>query len=206
MSTSKDITSFDDMPSRRASANSYSEDPPTSSHSMEIMMKLIRCSVSSMLAFHRGTFQFYTDEEENATETAYFFFINACRCKDKKGVFTDVSSFDQNDGILVNQPVNRLQQGMVDFFTDEIKTYLVGNNEPIACTTSHHLLASKVRERLELFKKLKRAVEELAIEIPNHAEMFTFVVLKKEISMFDQTLTEKSSILKSINEGLINFR
>ena len=95
---------------------------------------------------------------------------------------------------------------MVDFFTDEIKTYLVGNNEPIACTTSHYLLANKVRERLELFKKLKRAVEELAIEIPNHAEMFTFVVLKKEINMFDQTLTEKSNVLKSINEGLINFR
>ena len=109
-------------------------------------------------------------------------------------------------GILVNQPVNRLQQGMVDFFTDEIKTYLVGNNEPIACTTSHYMLSSKVKERLELFKKLKRAVEELAIEIPNHAEMFTFVVLKKEISMFDQTLTEKSKTLKSISEGLINFR
>ena len=70
----------------------------------------------------------------------------------------------------------------------------------------YYVLANKVRERLELFKKLKRAVEELAIEIPNHAEMFTFVVLKKEINMFDQTLTEKSNVLKSINEGLINFR
>ena len=95
---------------------------------------------------------------------------------------------------------------MIDFFTDEIKTYLVGNNEPIACTTSHYILSNKVKDRLDLFKKLKRAVEELAIEIPNHAEMFTFVVLKKEISMFDQTLTEKSKTLKSISEGLINFR
>ena len=71
---------------------------------------------------------------------------------------------------------------MVDFFTDEIKTYLFGNNEPIACTTSHHILSKKIRDRLELFKKLKRAVEELAIEIPNHAEMYTFVVLKKDIN------------------------
>ena len=73
---------------------------------------------------------------------------------------------------------------MVDFFTDEIKTYLVGNNDPIACTTSHHILSKKIRDRLELFKKLKKAVEELAIEIPNHAEMYTFVVLKKDINSF----------------------
>ena len=95
---------------------------------------------------------------------------------------------------------------MVDFFTDEIKTYLVGNNDPIACTTNHYLLSKKIRERLDLFKKLKRAVEELAIEIPNHAEMYTFVVLKKDIYSFDKSLTNKYSLLKAIDQGLINFR
>ena len=90
---------------------------------------------------------------------------------------------------------------MVDFFTDEIKTYLVGNNDPIACTTSHHILSKKIRDRLELFKKLKKAVEELAIEIPNHAEMYTFVVLKKDINSFDKLLTDKSSVLKALDEG-----
>ena len=99
-----------------------------------------------------------------------------------------------------------LNLGMVDFFTDEIKTYLVGNNDPIACTTSHHILSKKIRDRLELFKKLKKAVEELAIEIPNHAEMYTFVVLKKDINSFDKLLTDKSSVLKALDEGLNQFR
>lgn len=128
------------------------------------------------------------------------------RCKDKRGLFTDVSSFDQNDGILVNQNQSKIQQGMVDFFTDEIKTYLVGNNDPIACTTSHHILSKKIKERLDLFKKLKKAVTELAIEIPNHAEMYTFVVLKKEINAFDKTLTDKYAFLNALGNSLEQFR
>ena len=95
---------------------------------------------------------------------------------------------------------------MVDFFTDEIKTYLFGNNEPIACTTSHHILSKKIRDRLELFKKLKRAVEELAIEIPNHGEMFTFVMLRKDIKTFDKSLSEKNAMLKVLVEPLNNLR
>ena len=61
-------------------------------------------------------------------------------------------------------------------------------------------------DRLELFKKLKKAVEELAIEIPNHAEMYTFVVLKKDINSFDKLLTDKSSVLKALDDGLNQFR
>ena len=95
---------------------------------------------------------------------------------------------------------------MVDFFIDEIKTYIVGNNDPIPCTTSHYVLSRKIRDRLELFKKLKKSVEDLAIEIPNHAEMYNFVVLKKDINSFDNLLTEKSSVLKALDEGLNNFR
>jgi hypothetical protein len=95
---------------------------------------------------------------------------------------------------------------MVDFFTDEIQTYLVGNNEPIACTTNHHRLIAKVKERLSLFKKLKQAVEELAIEIPNHSEMVTFVRLKKEIIAFDKSLTDKHAVLRAMDESLINLR
>lgn len=96
--------------------------------------------------------------------------------------------------------------GMVDFFTDEIQTYLVGNNEAIACTTTHYLLGTKIKERMDLFKKLKNAVEELAIEIPNHLEMFEFVLLKKEISGFEKSLTDKHAILKSLDEAFINLR
>ena len=95
---------------------------------------------------------------------------------------------------------------MVDFFTDEIKTYLVGNNDPIACTTNHHLLSKKIRDRLVLFKKLKKAVEDLVIEIPNQAEMYSFAVLRREINQFDHVLTEKMQVLKALDEGLTNFR
>ena len=49
-----------------------------------------------------------------------------------------------------------------------------------------------------MFKKLKRAVEELAIEIPNHAEMYTFVVLKKDINNFDKLLTDKSLVIRNV--------
>ena len=95
---------------------------------------------------------------------------------------------------------------MVDFFTDEIKTYLVGNNDPIACTTNHYLLSKKIKERLDLFKKLKKAVEELAIEIPNHSEMYTFVVLKKDIYSLDKTVTDKYFLLKALDNSLDHFR
>ena len=37
--------------------------------------------------------------------------------------------------------------GMVDFFTDEINTYLVGNNESIACTGTHQTLHTNVKDR-----------------------------------------------------------
>ena len=90
---------------------STSGDPTVTSGTAE-NMKFIRCSVSSLLAFHRATYSFQDKEEENLTETDYFFFLNACRCKDKVGLFTDVSSFDQNDGILVNQNKLKIQQGM----------------------------------------------------------------------------------------------
>ena len=96
--------------------------------------------------------------------------------------------------------------GMVDFFTDEINTYLVGNNDSIPCAGHHHTLITKIRERLALFKKLNRAVEELAIEIPNHGEMFTFVMLRKDIKSFDKTLTDKHSFLRALDTSLTNFR
>ena len=49
-------------------------------------------------------------------------------------------------------------------------------------------------------------MEELAIEIPNHAEMYTFVVLKKDINLFDKTTSNKYNLLKAIDQGMINFR
>ncbi len=68
---------------------------------------------------------------------------------------------------------------MVTFFTDEIRTFMVGNSDPITCSSSHSLLSVKVRDRLVLFKKLKQAVDELAIEIPNHGEMYSFIKLRQ---------------------------
>ncbi len=126
MSTSRDVTSIEDSGFARRRSDS---DPdvvtttgdPTVTSGTEESMKFIRCSVSSLLAFHRATYSYQKAEDQNVTETEYFFFINSCRCKDKRGLFTDVSAFDQNDGILVNQSYPKIQQGMVDFFTDEIK-------------------------------------------------------------------------------------
>ena len=113
MSTSRDITSLDEYGyTRRDSDVVSTSGDPTVTSGTEETMKFIRCSVSSLLAFHRATYSFLEKEEENLTETDYFFFINACRCKDKTGLFTDVSSFDQNDGILVNQNKLKIQQGM----------------------------------------------------------------------------------------------
>ena len=115
MSTSRDITSLDEYGyTRRDSDVVSTSGDPTVTSGTEETMKFIRCSVSSLLAFHRATYSFLEKEEENLTETDYFFFINACRCKDKTGLFTDVSSFDQNDGILVNQNKLKIQQGMED--------------------------------------------------------------------------------------------
>ena len=112
MSTSRDVTSFDDTGYTRRDSDvaSTSGDPTVTSGTAD-SMKFIRCSVSSLLAFHRATYSFLQNDEENKTETDYFFFLNACRCKDKIGLFTDVSSFDQNDGILVNQNKLKIQQG-----------------------------------------------------------------------------------------------
>ena len=92
------------------------------------------------------TFNF-SDDQQDRTESEFFFFINACRCKDKKGLFTDVSSFDSSDGIIVTQETLRLQQGMVDFFTDEINTYLIGSNESIACLGTQNSLHTKIKDR-----------------------------------------------------------
>ena len=45
-------------------------------------------------------------------ETDYFYFINAIRAREKKGVaVTDVTAFDQLDGVVVNQDTQKLQQG-----------------------------------------------------------------------------------------------
>ena len=54
----------------------------------------------------------FSEDREDTTESDFFFFINACRCKDKKHLFTDVSSFDSSDGIIVNQDRLRLQEGI----------------------------------------------------------------------------------------------
>ena len=119
MSTSKDVTSIEDSYGRQRLESDYDPDivtttgDPTVTSGTEESMKFIRCSVSSLLGLHRATYSYLKSEEENVTETEYFFFINACRCKDKRGLFTDVSSFDQNDGILVNQNTNKVQQGKV---------------------------------------------------------------------------------------------
>ncbi len=48
-------------------------------------------------------------------ETDYFYFINAIRAREKKGVaVTDVTAFDQLDGVVVNQDTSKLQQGVTD--------------------------------------------------------------------------------------------
>ena len=126
MSTSKDVTSIEDSYGRQRLESDYDPDivtttgDPTVTSGTEESMKFIRCSVSSLLGLHRATYSYLKSEEENVTETEYFFFINACRCKDKRGLFTDVSSFDQNDGILVNQNTNKVQQGKVLFRVLEI--------------------------------------------------------------------------------------
>ena len=122
MSTSKDVTSLDDSYSRKEFLDTLSRKDsdvvstsadPTVTSGTEETMKFVRCSVSSLLAFHRGTYSYLETDEQNITESEYFFFINACRCKDKRGLFTDVSQFDQSDGILVNQNTNKLQQGII---------------------------------------------------------------------------------------------
>ena len=59
---------------------------------------------------------------------------------------------------------------------------------------------------MSLFKKLNKAVEELAIEIPNHGEMFTFVMLRKDIKSFDKSLTDKNALLKTLETALSNLR
>ena len=44
-------------------------------------------------------------------ESDYFYKINAIRAKEKTGPFTDVSTFDRNDGVIVDQSISQLQQG-----------------------------------------------------------------------------------------------
>ena len=55
---------------------------------------------------------FCLDTEADDLETDYFYFINAIRAREKKGVaVTDVTAFDQLDGVVVNQDTSKLQQG-----------------------------------------------------------------------------------------------
>ena len=49
--------------------------------------------------------------ESQALESDYFYKINAIRAKEKTGPFTDVSTFDRNDGVIVDQSISQLQQG-----------------------------------------------------------------------------------------------
>ena len=52
-----------------------------------------------------------TAPESQALESDYFYKINAIRAKEKTGPFTDVSTFDRNDGVIVDQSISQLQQG-----------------------------------------------------------------------------------------------
>jgi len=58
---------------------------------------------------------FCEDTEADDLETDYFYFINAIRAREKKGVaVTDVTAFDQLDGVVVNQDSSKLQQGWIN--------------------------------------------------------------------------------------------
>ena len=63
-------------------------------------------------------------------ETDYFYFINAIRAREKKGVaVTDVTAFDQLDGVVVNQDTSKLQQGLIDVaaVVDDVVFNIIAN-------------------------------------------------------------------------------
>ena len=51
--------------------------------------------------------------ESQALESDYFYLINGIRAKEKTGPFTDVSTFDRNDGVIVDQSITQIQQGKI---------------------------------------------------------------------------------------------
>ena len=55
-------------------------------------------------------------------------------------------------------------------------------------------------------RQLKSSVDELSIEIPSHVEMYEFVKLKKEISSSHMSLTRKFTLLKAVEEPILNLR
>ena len=74
--------------------------------------KLIIISLISYNSkFAKVTFIFIIAPESQALESDYFYKINAIRAKEKTGPFTDVSTFDRNDGVIVDQSISQLQQG-----------------------------------------------------------------------------------------------
>ena len=59
--------------------------------------------------------------ESQALESDYFYLINGIRAKEKTGPFTDVSTFDRNDGVIVDQSITQIQQGRIDQSTAVFK-------------------------------------------------------------------------------------
>ena len=59
--------------------------------------------------------------EDGATlESEHFYYINACRAKEKSGPFTDVLSYNSNDGVITDQEPVQIQQRkhpFIDFDT-----------------------------------------------------------------------------------------
>ena len=43
-------------------------------------------------------------------ESEHFYYINACRAKEKSGPFTDVLSYNSNDGVITDQEPVQIQQ------------------------------------------------------------------------------------------------
>ena len=60
---------------------------------------------------------FITATESQALESDYFYFINGIRAKEKTGPFTDVTTFDRNDGVIVDQSITQIQQGLFLIFS-----------------------------------------------------------------------------------------
>lgn len=58
-------------------------------------------------------FLIFVAPESQALESDYFYLINGIRAKEKTGPFTDVSSFDRTDGVIVDQSITQIQQGKV---------------------------------------------------------------------------------------------
>ena len=45
-------------------------------------------------------------------ESEHFYFINACRAKEKSGPFTDFLSYNSNDGVITDQEQSQIQTRM----------------------------------------------------------------------------------------------